>query len=336
MKRKELEEIIGMKGSALRLDGARGKRLDTAEMLAAHRYDGAETVFTARALEQIRARTYDIKYPNLRARDFLPVDNSIDPAIANVTYGQYTMVGAAIIISNYSQRLPRADVFRKEFSAKVRSIGVSYGWSMQEMREAAYTGVPLDQRKASAARRAFEEKIDNIACLGDTGNGLVGFFNLASAQTYTVPNGAASSPLWANKTPDEIIKDLNGIITLVVSTTKEIEHPNMLLLPTAQYQYIASTPRSSISDTTILEFFKMAHPEVRVESWWRLAGAGTSGTDRMIAYVNDPDHLQLVMPLEFTQMAPEWEGLELLTNCEGRCGGVQCYYPLSVCYGDGI
>lgn len=300
------------------------------------RFDGAETMFTARALEQVRARTYDLKYPQLLARTLVPVDNSIDPAVANVTYGQYSMVGAAVLIANYSQRLPRADAFRKEFTSKVRGLGVSYGWSIQEMREAAYTGVPLDQRKAAAARRAFEELVDSIARVGDAKNGLLGFLNQPNASTYVVPNGAASATAWSTKTPDEILKDMNGIVSAIIVSTKDIERPDTLLLPLAQYQYIATTARSAVSDTTILEFFQKARPEITVLPWWALAGAGASGADRMVAYARDADHLLLIIPLEFTQMAPEWEGLELLTNCEGRCGGVQVFYPLSMSYGDGI
>lgn len=301
-----------------------------------HRLDAAETMTTARALEQIRARTYDIKYPNLLARTFLPVDNSIDPGAETVTYGQYSAVGAAVLITNYSSRLPRADAFRKEFTGKIRGLGISYGWSIQEMRASAYSGVPLDQRKASAARRAFEELVDRIARVGDAANGLVGFMNIPSASTYVVPNGAASTTPWSTKTPDEINRDLCGIVAGIISSTKEIERPDTILIPTDQYQYIATTPRSAVSDTTILEFFQKAHPEITVISWWALKGAGVGGADRMIAYSRDPDHLMLIVPLEFTQMAPEWEGMELLTNCEGRVGGVQCFYPLSVSYGDGI
>ncbi len=246
------------------------------------------------------------------------------------------MTGAAVIISNYSKRLPRADAFRKEFTARIRSIGTSYGWNVQEMRAATFAGTPLEQRKATAARRAFEEKLDSIARVGDTAHGLVGFLNQPNASTYVVPNGVSTTATWATKTADEILKDMNGIVNGIIISTKQIETPDTLLLPTAQYAYISSTARSTVSDTTILEFFQKSHPNVQVIGWWALAGAGASATDRMVAYSRDPDHLQLIIPLEFMQLPPEWEGLELLTTCEGRCGGVQMYYPLSMSYGDGI
>lgn len=307
---------------------------------ARERLDAAETVYSARELESVRAKTYDVMYPELMARRLAPIDTSIHPGVGVVTYKQYNMVGMAVIIANYSDRLPRADVFGKEFSSKCRGIGTSYGYSVQEMREASFTGQPLEQRKANAARRAFEERLDAIVQVGDSSFGLLGLLNQPNASLFTVAPGASALTPWANKTPDEILRDLNGIINGVWTSTKQLWRPNRLLLPPAQFTYIASTPRSATSDTTILEFFILAQKamgnDVEVLAWYPLEGAGAAGTDRMVAYTASPDHIQIILPMDFTQNAPQWEGLELVTDCDGRCGGVVVYYPLAMAYGDGI
>lgn len=302
--------------------------------------DAGESAFFARQLEEIRARTYDIKLIQLKARMLLPVDNSVNPGADVVTYRQFTPNGLAKIVTSYADDLPRNDVFGKEFTAKIRSVGASYGYNIQEIRAAQMTGLPLEQRKANVARRAVEETIDKIAQSGDADHGLVGFLNQANASIYTVPaDGTGASALWSAKTPDLILRDMNGISSFIVQNTKEVEQPDTLLLPIAQYTRIATTPWNSAnaSNVTILDMFLRNNPWVKmVEPWYALAGAGAAGADRMVCYRRDPDALMLVIPQEFEQFPPQQRGLEFLIPCHARCGGVQVFYPLSIAYGDGI
>ena len=46
--------------------------------------------------------------------------------------------------------------------------------------------------------------------------------------------------------------------------------------------------------------------------------------------------LEAICPIIFEQLAPQFEGYEVLTNCHARCGGVVLYYPKSVSYADYI
>lgn len=299
--------------------------------------DASESAFTSRQLEVIRARTYDIKLPPLKARSFLPVDNSVSPGAETVTYGQYEQFGLARVLKSYAEDLPRADVKKVEFTSKIRGLGAAYGYSIQEIRAAMFAGVSLDQKKATATRRAIEEQIDTIARTGLSSHGLNGFINAANVSTYTVPNGAGGSALFKNKTPDEVVKDLNGIANGIVSSTKEIEIPDTLLLPIEQYTDIATRRMGDGSNVTILQYFLTASPYVKqVAPWSALKAAGAGATDRMICYRRDPDVLQLVIPQEFEQLAPQQQMLEIVTPCHARCGGVVVYYPLAISTGDGI
>lgn len=299
--------------------------------------DASESAFVSRQLEQIRARTYDIKHKSLLAREFIPVDNSISPGAEVVTYRQWDMVGMAKIIANYADDLPRADVLVREFTGKIRGIGSSYGYSVQEARAAMFAGVPLEQRKANAARRSVEEKIDSIAQVGDSLHGLVGFLNQSNTTSFTVSTGAAGSQAFANKTPDEVVADLNLFVNNIVTSTHGSEIPDTILFPLAQWGDISTRRMGDGSDTTILKFFLANNPYIKMAApWHALAGAGSGATDRMVCYRRDPDALQLIIPQEFEQFPPQTKGLEVVTPCHARCGGVVVYYPLSMSYGDGI
>lgn len=323
-------------------------RFDSREMLAymAHegaklglRADAGESAFFARQLEEIRGRSYDLKLIELKARMLIPVDNSVPPGADAVTYRQYTSSGTAKIIQSYADDFPRADIFGKEFSVKPKGIGASYGYNVQEIRAAQMTGLPLEQRRANAARRSVEEKIDSIAQIGDADYGLTGLLNQATTTTYAIPNGASGFSQWSTKTPSEILDDMNGAVNAVISNTKEVEKPDTMLVPIEEFTLIASKPwnPNNASNVSILEYFLKNNPWVaEVEPWYALKGAGSGSSDRMVVYKRDPDHLMLVIPQEFEQFPPQAKGMEFVVPCHARCAGVQAPYPLAICYADGI
>lgn len=296
------------------------------------RLDANESIFFARELEYVKARTYDVLYPEFKARMFVPVSNEAGPGAEAITYSQFDSVGMAKLISAYADDLPRSDVKGLQFTSPVKSLGGSYGYNLQEIRAAQFAGKPLEQRKANAARRAMMQLEDQILALGDAGTGLKGFINHGS-----VPTTSAPFVISAASTPDQIIQTLNLCSNKIVSDTKGTEIPDTLVLPIEQYTYISSTPRSSTSDTTILSFFLQSNPFIKsVDHWYRLDGAGVGPTDRAICYKRSPDKLTGEVPQEFEQFAPEQKGLEYTVACHQRVGGVVVYYPLSMLYIDGV
>lgn len=302
--------------------------------------DAAESIFFERELESVKSKTYDKKYPILRAREFIPTSTEEDPGAETVKYEQYDSVGIAKIISSYADDLPSSDVKAKEFRSPIRSLASSFKYNIQELRAAKMAGKPLDAKKAAAAAKAIEELHELLASTGDSAYGLLGLLNQPNATLYTLPNGVSNAaPGWftgVGKSAAEILEDMNAIVRKVVTDTKGVEQPNMLLLPIKHYSYVSTTPRSTTSDTTILEFFLKNNQGVKVESWYRLTGAGSGGLDRMVAYVRDEDHLQYVVPKEMEMFPPQERNMAFVINCHARSGGVITFYPLSIAYGDGL
>ena len=125
-------------------------------------YDADESIFFERELEALKSRTYDLKYPELKARSLIPVSFEAGPGAESISYEQYSQVGMAKLIANYADDLPRADVEAKKFNSPVKSLGASYGWNVQEVRAAAMAGKPLTSRKAAAAKRAHLAQENSI------------------------------------------------------------------------------------------------------------------------------------------------------------------------------
>lgn len=299
--------------------------------------DGA--MYFQRELEHVKSKSYDVQYPELLARTLFPVSNEAGAGVNTITYRTYDQVGAAKIISAYADDLPRADVSGKETSSPVRSVGTSYGYNVDEIEAGALTGRPLDQRRANAAVKSTELAVNDVAFNGDAAHGLPGFFSNPNIPKGNVVNPGSGTE-WVNKTPDQILFDINDLFADIFETTKMVERGNTLLLPPSQWAYISATPRASNSDTTILEFIVKNSPFLTsaedVIPVNELVGAGTAGVDIMVAYDRSPDKLELEVPLELQWFAIQQKGLEFVVPGRLRLGGLNIYYPLSLSIGEGI
>ena len=301
--------------------------------------DSAETLFFARELESRKAQTYDVIRAPLKAFELIPVSTEAGPGAESIVYEQYDSTGIAKLIANYADDLPRADVKGKEFFAPVKSVGNSYGYSLQEVRAAQLAGKSLEQRKANAAARAQREKWNRIAFFGDADTGLPGWLTNANVPNSAVAAGAASGgpTEWEDKTPAEILRDMNDAVNGIVDLTNGAEAPNTIVMPIKQYTQISTTNAGTGTDTTILEYFLRNSPFVDAVEWANeLKGAFTGDADGFIAYDRNPDKLTLEMPQMFEQLPVQERGLEFVVPCHSRIGGVIIYYPLAQRFAYGI
>ncbi len=322
-------------GNTVTLDGAISHAIGNGIMDA----DGA--FFFQRQLEHIKARSYDVRYAELKVRQLFPVSNDGGAGISSITYRTYDQAGAAKIINAYADDLPRADVAGKETTIPVRSVGISYGYNLDEIQASQLTGAALDQRRANAARRSNEQVVNDVAYFGDTTSGLPGLFSNPNIPTGAVVNPGSGTE-WVNKTPDEILFDINDLFADIFETTKMVEQGNTLLLPPAQWSYIMSTPRASNSDTTIAQYIASNSPyltsidDIIPVNECAAANNPLLSTDGMVAYDRNPDKLQLEIPVELEMLPVQQKNLEFVIPGRSRLAGLNIYYPLSLAIATGI
>jgi len=298
------------------------------------RQDAGESLYFERQLESIESRVYLKKFRELKYRTLIPVSNRDAPGSSVVVYYLYTQIGMAKIIANPADDLPRADAYAQEHTAKVFSMGESFGYSTKELRRASMSGVPMEMLKVDALRRGFREKESTIAWSGDTAHGIIGVFDNPNIPQDQAPlNAGATSRAWADKTPDEILADVSFITGQISSVTNDVHEANTLALPISQYNVIAKKARSATSDTTILGFIKDPKNGFgldMVEKLPECAGAGPAGEDLMLAYERDPEVLELRIPMEVQLLPPERRNLEFLVNAESEIAGTVVRYPLAM------
>ena len=246
----------------------------------------------------------------------------------------------------YATDLPRADVKGKPTTAIIKSLGDSYGYSIQEMRASAMAGKSLDARKAESARYQIDYLNNKIAWNGDAETGLRGVLSKDNDVPLYVPaTGAKGSTKWADKTEDEILADITGMLKQVARTTKKVEKPDTLALPSEAYIEIQNR-RIESTATTVLKYIQdnitdiariVSCPELDPDSVdTNPYAAESDGKGVALLFKNDPRKFTIENPLSFMQYPVQPEGLEMVVPCEARTAGAIIYYPMSMLIATGI
>ncbi len=298
------------------------------------RYDDVTiSTFVENELKDIVPQMYDRLFPELDARTHVPMDVQVSPGAMAWAYDSMDKRGRAEFLGANATDMPRADVSKRRLTFPIRTMIISYGWTVEEIEAARFVGTPLDRGKADAARRAIAELEHNTLLNGDTPRNLPGFLTNPATPRIAAPTGGWLAPA----TPDNILIDMNTIVDQVWILSERVHRPNTIILPLAQFRHLMTTARSATSDTTIAEFFLRTNGFVReLMSLPELSTASPAGAASMLAYQKDPSILSGVVPLAFQQMDAQVRGFEVLVPAREKIGGTVWFYPMAAAFGDGI
>ena len=357
-------------GASFQIDlpGSSGQRYDLAdyinpralEAITGQRFDAATTAFFLRDLTEVMGRTFDIKYPDLKARQILPVFTGVDPGAEGYVWRQFDRTGAAKVIDSYGADLPESEVVANEFQSRCLSLGASYSYSIQDLRKARMAGIPLETRKALAARRSMEHAIEQIAFFGlaqvpGTGASqamqfvpasqstsdpmaMYGFTNFPGLTVSTTTND------WTQPTTSvsTIVSDFNKMFLTVIQNSKGVHTPDTVVFPLSLWSQLSTTARSTtFTDDSVLQYLQKENPWLRNVMWsTMLETAGlkqdnTTPGPRIMILERNEENLQLVIPQEFEQLPPQMINLMFKIPCHMRIGGLRVSYPKSILALDG-
>ena len=305
-------------------------------------FDSVEdaSIFFARELDYVKSKSYDKIYPEFTALNNFPITHEVPEGAETMTYYSYEKTGMAVIISNYATDLPRADVKGKPTTAMIKSIGDSYGYSIQEMRASRLAGKSLDTRKADSARYAIDRKTNEIAFAGDKEHNLMGMLSTGNnIPLYTLAT-VERKTAWKDKSAAEILADINGMFAYQSKLTQDVERADTLAIPPAQYIDI-STRQIPNTGYTVKKFLLENAPYLKeIISAPELAAGSVAtnpyGSDVAMLYTNSADKFSLEIPMAFYQYPLQNRNLEVIVPCEERVAGIILYYPLSALIAPGI
>jgi hypothetical protein len=273
-------------------------------------------LFLERQLEYIRPQIFEVAYADIKYPTLLPVTSEAGQGAQTFTYRIMDSTGEFKLIADAADDLPRSDISQVERSINIRSFGGSFGYTVQELRAAQMANIALEQRRAAAVRRAYEEKVEAVAMFGESTVGLAGFFNNSTVDVIAADYWFTGAT--ASGTSQEMLELLNYGVSAIINASNMKEQPDTILLAYEDYNKISTTRNSDSSDVTVLEYLDKDNSVLN--------------TNRMVVYKRDPEKVQLHIPQPLELFPPQQRGLEFIVPAHARVGGVALYYPKSVIY----
>jgi hypothetical protein len=289
-------------------------------------------LFLERQLEYIRPQIFEVAYADIKYPTLLPVTSEAGQGAQTFTYRIMDSTGEFKLLADAADDLPRSDISQVEKSINIRSFGGSFGYTVQELRAAQMANIALEQRRAAAVRRAYEEKVEAVAMFGESTVGLAGFFNNSTVDVIAANYWFTGTT--ASGTSQEMLELLNYGVSAIINASNMKEQPDTILMAYEDYNKVSTTRNSDSSDVTVLEYFLRTNPYIRnVEPINQLdKDNSVLNTNRMVVYKRDPEKVQLHIPQPLELFPPQQRGLEFIVPAHARVGGVALYYPKSVIY----
>lgn len=296
-------------------------------------------------VQRINEDVFEIEYPDIVYPTLVPVENGGDQWTQVVTYASSDRIGQAAWFQANAHDVPLVAETRNITATNVHMGAIGYRYNEEELAVAARMGLNLTNDRANTARRAAEEFIERVAFFGDTGMGFSGLVNSAAVTSGTAVNdGAGTTTTWATKTGDQIVRDINQILSGVYTTSLGIETADTLLMSLQAFNEISTRRVAAELPMTILEwvmrnnaFTAQTGRPLTIRAVPRLETAGSGNTSRLVAYRRSPDVVRLYIPMPFQFRGP-WRTGPLVYEVPAifRLGGVDIRRPGAFRYLDGI
>ena len=174
--------------------------------------------------------------------------------------------------------------------------------------------------------------------------GLVNNSEVFRMSAATVTAGGSNTTAWADKSADEILNDLNSLISAIwmANDCASDALPNHILIPVEQFGMLVTRKVSQDSERSILTYVQENNLTrqqggqlvISPCKWCR--GAGTGGSDRMVAYMNQADRICFNLTQPLRRMETEYAEMRIKIPYIAQFSEVRFLYPSTVRYMDGI
>lgn len=195
-------------------------------------------------------------------------------------------------------------------------------------------------------RLHLDKTIDLSVYKGFAKAGTTGLVNNAAITRSTVAphTSGGSDTQWVNKTADEILVDVNNLLTAiwVANDCATDGLPNHILVPVEQFGALVTRKVSDDSERSILTYIlennitnqQGGNLVISPCKWCKSAGAGS--TDRMVAYINNEERIRFSQTVPLSRLTTEIRSMSFDTPFVSQFSEVQFVYPTTVQYADGI
>jgi hypothetical protein len=254
------------------------------------------------------------------------------------------MYGRADWLNMASRDVPLADVTRGKQEAAIEMAGIGYRYNLEELGQSMLLpGTNLTTERATAARRAAEEKIHNVVMYGDSIKNWMGLTNHTLPAVINTPRTWAADLAQTTPAIAQILQDVNNALANVWQSTLMIEMADTVLLPLSAMALltISQLPQTQLN---LLEWIRKNNiytaqtgRAITIQAVRGLDTAGAGGNGRMIAYKRDPEAIKVHIPMRY-RFFPVWQTGPFTFDIPGafRLAGLEWRLPATARYVDGV
>lgn len=292
----------------------------------------------------IERTIYRRRYPSFNYGAVVPIVTEGNQWAIGTQFMTLDIVGEADFISGAANDIPFNSMTRDMHSHDFAMIGSGWEWTMEQVNQAALYGVDLTGTEAMGATDSLERLLYNIAMKGSTRKGWTGFVNDPNVPKSDVATNGIST-FWKDKTVDEIMADINDLLSSIRTNTGEVEWADTLALPPDAFRLI-STKRLGAGDGTmsLLDFIRKNNiytaetgQQLSIIPVRELATASPDGGGRMVAYRRDEEVLKFHLPMPRTVIPVHQKSMMMFEQgVIARTGGTEWRLPQAASYGDEI
>lgn len=305
------------------------------------------------------AEFYDILYPEhewYRIVEESQIYTNINPGATSYAYMSRNQHGAAAFISNG----PNNDIPMVGQSLGAVQVPLAYAAvgalvTDEDARQFSF-GVNgnLAQDLGNAMRKACDNLMETAIIFGNPEIDFSGWINYPGI-TVMIPEVSKGVPVstgWSDKSPIEIVNDVNMALTAVWKNSRTIFKPTTIFLPLDQFAMISSLPMviggtSQTSGTgvavNILDYlvtnnimYRLTGKELEVIPSRYLNDAGAGGVSRMVVMDRRKENQILPFPLPYQLSEPQPKPLAVAWYAENKFGSYHVRQQGSMLYVDGI
>jgi hypothetical protein len=290
----------------------------------------------------IETKVYQRRYPALNYNKVLPVITEGAPWAAGTTFFSVDSAGEAKFISGAGTDMPFNKSTRDQASHDFAMIGSGWEWNLEEVNQSYLYNVNLPATDAASATDKIERLLNSVAFIGSAEKGWTGFANSAD-----VPRADVATPgtFWGAKTIDQILTDVNEVISRVRTQTNEVEWADSLALPPEAFRRLATIRLGSgdgiLTGLAYLRANNVYTAEtdapLNIYPVRELATASQDGGGRMVAYRKDEEVVRFHLPMPRTVLAPRQKSIMgFEQGIIARTGGTEWRLPKSAAYADEV
>lgn len=294
-----------------------------------YQVDNHQLLTFKRELEYIDPQALVIKKGMLKATLIFDLATGVPAGATDYGYDMVDHLGTAKFLAPNATDIPEVNVTAVRILQPIGFAGVNISYNVQDVYKASLTNAKdIITEKRVAAQQAVAQLHNNSFWTGNADLGIIGIMNNANIPNAAVAStGSGSSPLWANKTGQLIIDDLNEAIGAITNETRGVETPDLLVLDALRYHVFTTKRIADGTDETVQTAFRKQHPNIRVEMADEIRGAFTGGANGFLMGTNNPESIRLIAPVVYREMPVQSKGFGFQVPVLAYNGGAEIRFP---------